>query len=155
MTDSDGVDNGGDDTKDNVKDKLSQRFESEEENVSQPVSGGEASTGKSARGANSSKASKSSKELNSSKASKSSKELNSSKASKNSEGSVTDWKNHSFYLRKNLADQLSSDYKKLDWQLDEHLNQDLKKTRHYYPLIVELGLERLEELDSEEIADRI
>ena len=142
MTDSDGdgVDNGGDDTKDNVKDKLSQRFESEEENASQPVSGGESSTGKSSKGPNSANTSKSSEE---------------SKSSKSSEGSVTDWKNHSFYLPEDLADQLSIDYKKLDWQLDEQLNQDLKKTRHYYPLIVELGLERLEDLDPDEIADRI
>jgi hypothetical protein len=32
---------------------------------------------------------------------------------------------------------------------------ELQKTRHFYPLIIELGLERLEEMDVTEITDQL
>jgi len=32
---------------------------------------------------------------------------------------------------------------------------DLKKTRHFYPLLVGLGLEQVDEMDVEDIAQRL
>lgn len=53
-----------------------------------------------------------------------------------------EWPNHSFYLPEDeIADDLNSQFKKLDWELSDEYSIDIKKTRHYYPLIVDLGLE--------------
>jgi hypothetical protein len=65
------------------------------------------------------------------------------------------WTNHSVYLDDELAGELRTQFKKLDWQLSERYDLDIQKTRHYYPLVVALGLECLEELDDEEIRARI
>lgn len=62
-----------------------------------------------------------------------------------------EWTNHSFYLPDELTDDLSRQYKYLDLELDEEFGLSIQKTRHYYPLIVTLGLQRLDELSSKEI----
>ncbi|SEP24488.1 hypothetical protein SAMN04487948_1261 [Halogranum amylolyticum] len=67
----------------------------------------------------------------------------------------SEWTNHSIYLNGDLASSLSHNYKRLDLDLDQDYGLSIKKTRHYYPLIVKLGLERLEELESKEIKERI
>jgi hypothetical protein len=66
----------------------------------------------------------------------------------------SEWKNHSFYLETALAEDLSSEYKRLDWEFDD-FDQDIMKTRHYYPLIVRLGLEKLEDLEAKEVKERV
>lgn len=66
-----------------------------------------------------------------------------------------EWSNHSFYLPDALADTLGRRYKYLDLELDEEFGVSIQKTRHYYPLIVELGLERLDELEPEEVKERV
>lgn len=48
------------------------------------------------------------------------------------------WSNHSFYLSDELSDDLGSEFKRLDWQLSNEHGIDIKKTRHYYPLIAAL-----------------
>lgn len=67
----------------------------------------------------------------------------------------SEWTNHSVYLADELASELSRSYKRLDLDLDEEYDLSIKKTRHYYPLIVKLGLERLEELESKEIKEEL
>ncbi|SEP32367.1 hypothetical protein SAMN04487948_1524 [Halogranum amylolyticum] len=67
----------------------------------------------------------------------------------------SEWTNHSIYLNDELASSLSHNYKRLDLDLDQDYGLSIKKTRHYYPLIVKLGLERLEELESKEVKERI
>lgn len=67
-----------------------------------------------------------------------------------------EWNVRSFYLDDNLDNDLSTAFKRLDLSLSEaDTDVDLKKTRHFYPLIVELGLERLEEMDITEVTERV
>lgn len=67
-----------------------------------------------------------------------------------------DWSGRSFYFPDRLVDELSISFKRLSLQLAEsETDLSLKKTRHYYPLVVELGLERLRELNEREIRERI
>lgn len=66
-----------------------------------------------------------------------------------------EWDNHSVYLPDGIATDLSRTYKRLDLDLDEAYGLSIKKTRHYYPLVVRLGLERLEELETEEVKERV
>ena len=66
-----------------------------------------------------------------------------------------EWRALSVYLPDELESDLSRTYKRLDWELEADRGVSIKKTRHYYPLVVELGLEQLDEMDSSEIEDRI
>ena len=66
-----------------------------------------------------------------------------------------EWTNHSVYLPDELTDSLGRRYKYLDLDLDEEFDLSIQKTRHYYPLIVKLGLERLDELSSKETKDKL
>lgn len=38
-------------------------------------------------------------------------------------------------------------------QVSDEYSIDIKKTRHYYPFIAELGLEQLKEMDNEDIKE--
>jgi hypothetical protein len=67
-----------------------------------------------------------------------------------------EWNVRSFYLNDDLNDRLSTAFKRLDLDLSESDSDiDLKKTRHFYPLLVELGLERVEEMDVTEVTERL
>lgn len=67
----------------------------------------------------------------------------------------TEWNTFTFYLDDTLSGQLNRLYKKLDWQLADEHDMSISKTRHYYPLVVRLGLERLDSLDSKEVKERL
>ena len=84
-----------------------------------------------------------------------SKDEQSSKNSKKAKNVKKEWKALSVYLPDELESDLSRTYKRLDWELEADRELSIKKTRHYYPLVVELGLERIEEMESSEIEDRI
>ena len=84
-----------------------------------------------------------------------SKTANSSKKEQKEISPKNDWTNHSVYLSDDLASSLSRSYKRLDLDLDEEYGLSIKKTRHYYPLIVTLGLEQLDDLDSKEVKERL
>jgi hypothetical protein len=63
-----------------------------------------------------------------------------------------EWNVRSFYLNDEIDSRLTTAYKRLDLELSESsADVDLKKTRHFYPLLVELGLERLDDLDIDEV----
>jgi len=67
-----------------------------------------------------------------------------------------EWNVRSFYLSDDLDSRLSTAFKRLDLDLSEADTEiDLKKTRHFYPLLVELGLERLEQMDVTEVTERL
>ena len=67
-----------------------------------------------------------------------------------------DWNVRSVYLDDELDDQLTTAYKRLDLELSEAGSDlQLKKTRHFYPLVVALGLEQLERMESSEITERL
>ncbi len=67
-----------------------------------------------------------------------------------------EWNVRSVYLDDTLESELTTLFKRLDLELSEaETDLELQKTRHFYPLIVELGLERLEEMDVTEITDKL
>jgi hypothetical protein len=67
-----------------------------------------------------------------------------------------EWNVRSFYLDHDLNGDLSTAFKRLDFELSEAgADLDLKKTRHFYPLIVRLGLERLESMDITEVQEEL
>ena len=65
------------------------------------------------------------------------------------------WNATSVYLPDELDTKLSTVYKRVDLQLSEDAGRSIKKTRHYYPLVVALGLERLERMEGNEIIERM
>lgn len=67
----------------------------------------------------------------------------------------TEWNTSTFYLDDELSGRLNRLYKKLDWQLTDEYDMSLSKTRHYYPLVVQLGLEELDSLESSEVKERL
>ena len=67
-----------------------------------------------------------------------------------------EWNVRSIYLDDTLESELTTMFKRLDLELSEaDTDVELQKTRHFYPLIIELGLERLEEMDVTEITDQL
>lgn len=67
-----------------------------------------------------------------------------------------EWNVRSFYLDDALNSELMTSFKRLDLSLSEaDADIDLKKTRHFYPLVVALGLERLEEMEVTEVTERL
>lgn len=66
-----------------------------------------------------------------------------------------EWNVRSFYLDDELNSELTTVFKRLDFELSEQADIDLQKTRHFYPLVVQLGLERLDRMDLTEITERL
>ncbi|WP_458189773.1 hypothetical protein [Haladaptatus sp. NG-WS-4] len=66
-----------------------------------------------------------------------------------------DWNARSVYLSDDLDRKVSTGYKRLDLELEMEFGETVKKTRHFYPLVFELGLERMEELEPQELMERI
>lgn len=79
-----------------------------------------------------------------------------SRTSQKAQNIKKEWNVRSFYLDDDLDSDLTTAFKRLDLSLSEtDADMDLKKTRHFYPLIVELGLERLEQMDITEVTEQL
>jgi hypothetical protein len=79
-----------------------------------------------------------------------------SQTSQKAQNIKKEWNVRSFYLDDGLDSDLTTAFKRLDLSLSEaDAEVNLKKTRHFYPLIVELGLERLEEMEVTEVTERL
>lgn len=77
-------------------------------------------------------------------------------SSQNAQNVKKEWNVRSFYLDDELNSELTTAFKRLDLGLSEaDIDLNLKKTRHFYPLIVELGLEQLESMDTTEVTERL
>lgn len=77
-------------------------------------------------------------------------------ASQKAQNIKKEWNARSFYLNDDLDSDLTTAFKRLDLSLSEaDADVDLKKTRHFYPLIVELGLERLEGMEVTEVTEQL
>jgi hypothetical protein len=77
-------------------------------------------------------------------------------ASQKAQNIKKEWNVRSFYLDDGLDSDLTTAFKRLDLSLSEaDAEVNLKKTRHFYPLIVELGLERLAGMDITEVTERL
>jgi hypothetical protein len=67
-----------------------------------------------------------------------------------------EWNVRSIYLDDDLDSSLATAFKRLDLEISETgADLNLKKTRHFYPLIVELGLEQLESMEVTEVMERL
>jgi hypothetical protein len=59
------------------------------------------------------------------------------------------------YLHDDLKDDLGTEFKRLDFELDGSLDEELEKNRDFYNLIVELGLEAARDMNTDELVNRI
>ncbi|AYM00298.1 hypothetical protein PhiH1_260 [Halobacterium phage phiH] len=66
-----------------------------------------------------------------------------------------EWSATSVYLPEFLQRRLTTRYKHLDLAFEEEYGQSLQKTRYYYPLVIAMGIERLEEMEPTEVQERI
>lgn len=83
---------------------------------------------------------------------------NRSKNAKNSgkDGNVKkDWIARSVYLPDDLNRKTATGFKRLDLQVEEKFSESIKKTRHFYPLIFQLGLEQMEQMEVKELKERM
>lgn len=70
----------------------------------------------------------------------------------NEDVTVTDqWVGTTIYLPEPLRDELDLVFRRLNFERKAAGDPELKKLKHYYPLVVQLGLERMEALDTEEV----
>jgi len=65
------------------------------------------------------------------------------------------WSATSIYLPEFLDRQLTTTYKHADLGFEEEFGRSLQKTRYYYPLLVALGMERIEQMEAQELQERI
>ncbi|MGA9402985.1 MAG: hypothetical protein WBV42_19175 [Haladaptatus sp.] len=59
------------------------------------------------------------------------------------------------YLPENQRSTLDFRYKELNLAYERAVGDELEKNRHFYPLVVQAGLEALDGVDGEEIRERL
>ncbi|GAA0241299.1 hypothetical protein ACFFQF_29730 [Haladaptatus pallidirubidus] len=57
------------------------------------------------------------------------------------------------YLPENQRSELDFRYKELNLEYERSFGDELEKNRHFYPLVVQAGLDALDGMDGEEIRD--
>jgi len=64
------------------------------------------------------------------------------------------WTANSVRLPESIQEPFGTEYKRLDWQLEQaDTDFELTKDRYYKPLVIALGLQRLQNCDADEVAD--
>ena len=66
-----------------------------------------------------------------------------------------DWNATTIYLPDDLNRAMSTAYKRTDFELSAEFDHSIKKTRHYYPLLIALGMEQLESMESNEVMEEL
>lgn len=128
MTDRDG-------DSDRLQDRLSRRFDSDRQSTE-------------------TKQTKQAKQTKESTPVEESKKTENASESSGSEGSVDhrdEWNTRLLYIPDDLSDLLEYQYKRLDLEAD----WDVKKERHFYPVVVAHGVEQIAEMDTEEFTDAV
>ncbi|MFC6825253.1 hypothetical protein [Halopelagius fulvigenes] len=65
-----------------------------------------------------------------------------------------EWTPRSIYLPDTIEEDLGRTFKRLDLDLDmAGIDREFRKTRHFYPLLVALGMQRMEEMEPEELME--
>jgi hypothetical protein len=63
-----------------------------------------------------------------------------------------EWTARSIYLPDTIDSDLSRTFKQMDLALDmAEINREFRKTRHFYPVLVALGIERMGEMEPVEL----
>ena len=57
------------------------------------------------------------------------------------------------YLPEGQRDEMKYQYKMLSAEYEREFGEELEKNRHFYPLVVEYGLDRLADLDAQDVRD--
>lgn len=63
----------------------------------------------------------------------------------------SEWIGTTIYLPPALRDELNLLFQEYKYECNRHGDVDLKKLRHFYPLVVALGMERLEKTEAEDL----
>ena len=66
-----------------------------------------------------------------------------------------DWNATTIYLPDDLNQAMTTAYKRTDLELSAEYDHSIKKTRHYYPLLIALGMEQLESMESNEVMEEL
>lgn len=68
---------------------------------------------------------------------------------------VKDRKNVNMYLPEDLVGEMNIRYSELDAQFQREHGRSMEKNRDFYPIILELAFERMEELGTEGVVERM
>jgi|AntDeeMinimDraft_5_1070356.scaffolds.fasta_scaffold04674_6 hypothetical protein len=66
-----------------------------------------------------------------------------------------DWNATTIYLPDDLNGAMTTAYKRTDLELSAEFDHPIKKTRHYYPLVIALGMEQLESMEANEVMEAL
>ena len=66
-----------------------------------------------------------------------------------------EWNGRTIYIPDNILDTMEDTYLESQLKLRKAGQDEFKKNRHFYPLLVQFGLEALADADAEEIQDRL
>jgi len=66
-----------------------------------------------------------------------------------------EWNGRTIYIPDSILDELEDTYLESQLKLRKADQNEFKKNRHFYPLVVEFGLEALSGADAEEIQNRL
>jgi hypothetical protein len=59
------------------------------------------------------------------------------------------------YLPESLKQELNPTFKIISAEFEREFGEELEKNRHFYPLVVQYGLDGLDGLDASDIRDRL
>jgi len=80
----------------------------------------------------------------------------SSETNKTSKTNIKDeWNGRTIYIPDNILDNLEDTYLESQLKLRKAGRDEFKKNRHFYPLLVQFGLEALSDADANEIQARL
>ena len=66
-----------------------------------------------------------------------------------------EWNGRTIYIPDGVLDEMENTYLKSQLKLRKAGQDEFKKNRHFYPLLVQFGVEALSEADAEEIQARL
>jgi hypothetical protein len=66
-----------------------------------------------------------------------------------------EWNGRTIYIPDNILDTMEDTYLESQLKLRKAGQDEFKKNRHFYPLLVQFGLEALADANAEEIQDRL
>ena len=66
-----------------------------------------------------------------------------------------EWNGRTIYIPDDILDEMEDTYLESQLKLRKAGQDEFKKNRHFYPLLVQFGLEALSEADAEEIQTRL
>ena len=78
-----------------------------------------------------------------------------SKTSKTKTNIKDEWNGRTIYIPDDVLDEMEDTYLESQLKLRKAGQDEFKKNRHFYPLLVQFGVEALSEVDAEEIQTRL